>query len=129
MKMTRRMLLAGLVAGCCFAGCRSRPPVDPRVAVAPELESVVAVTDVRLTRGQSQQLTVQVSLVNETTDVVPLEYKTVWLDATGAQLASVVSSWQPKSVAPRDAVFLTATAPGPTAVDFRTYVQAAHGSR
>lgn len=131
MNMTRRALLLGLAAGICCAGCVSyhTPPMDRRVTVAPELGTAIWVTDVRLTRAQSQHLTMQANVVNNTSGVVQMEYKTVWLDAAGAQIDSIVSSWQPMSAAPRDVVGLTATAPGPEAVDFRFYVQAAHGSR
>lgn len=129
-KIARRSLLAGILAGIC-AGCISyhTPPMDRRITVAPELGDAIWVTDVRLAKGVSQHYTMQANIVNNTDGVMRIEYRTVWLDAAGMQLDSVVSSWQPMSAAPRDVVALAATAPSPLAVDFRLYVQAEHGSR
>lgn len=123
----KKGMLVLLAALCACVGCISyhTPPVDRRVTVAPGLGTAVWVTDVRLTKAQSQHYTFQANVVNNTEGVVRMEYKIVWLDANGAEIPSVVSTWQPISAAARDVVSLTATAPAPEAVDFRFYVQAA----
>ncbi|MGN0852590.1 MAG: YcfL family protein [Kiritimatiellia bacterium] len=123
--MVRRVFVSGLVAAA-VAGCVSyhTPPMDRRVTVAPDLGTAVWVTDVRLTRTGSQQLTLQANVVNNTDAVVRMAYRTVWLDAAGAEIPSAVSTWLPISAAPREVVGLKSTAPAPNAVDFRFYVQA-----
>ena len=69
----------------------------------------------------------QTNGANNTDGVVRMEYKVVWLDSNGAEIPSVVSTWQPMSAAARNVVGLTATAPAPEAVDFRLYIQGAQG--
>ena len=123
--MFRRGFLLGLAA-VAMAGCVSyhTPPMDRRVTISPDLGTAVWVTDVRVTRTGSQQTTLQANVVNNTDAVIRMEYRTVWLDAAGAELPSVVSTWLPISAAPREIVGLRSTAPAPEAVDFRFYVQA-----
>lgn len=124
--MIRKMLLSGLLASACI-GCVSyhTPPMDRRVTVAPDLGTYIWVTDVRLAKGVSQHYTFQANVVNNTSGIVKMEYKVVWLDANGLEIPSVVSTWQPMSSAARDIVGVTATAPSPDAVDFRFYVKVA----
>ena len=122
--MKRKMFLWSMLASVCI-GCVSyhTPPMDRRVTVAPDLGASIWVTDVRLAKGASQHYTFQANVVNNTSGTIRMEYKVVWLDATGLEIPSVVSSWQPMSAAARDIVGLTATAPSPDAVDFRFYVK------
>lgn len=124
--MKKGMLIVLAALSVCV-GCISyhTPPLDRRVTVAPDLGTVVWVTDVRLTKAQSQHYTLQANVVNNTSGVVRMEYRVVWLDTNGVEIPSVVSTWQPMSAAAREIVGLTATAPVPEAVDFRFYVQAA----
>ena len=123
----RKGMFIMLAALCACVGCVTyhTPPMDRRVTVAPDLGTAIWVTDVRLTKAHSQHYTLQANVVNNAECVVRMEYKVVWLDANGAEIPSVVSTWQPMSAASRDIVGLTATAPSPEAVDFRFYVQAA----
>ena len=125
MQITKKTFLAA-VAAFALCGCVSyhTPPLDRRVTVAPDLGSSVYVTDVRLARGASQHYTMQANIVNNTGDVVQVEYRTVWLDETGMEIPSVTSTWLPISAAAREVVGLASTAPSPEAVDFRFYVQA-----
>ena len=124
---TKMLCLLSALAVC--AGCVSyhTPPADRRVTVSPDLGSRVWVTDVRLTKAKSQHYTLQANVANNTDGVVRMEYKVVWLDSSGAEIPSVVSTWQPMSAAARNVAGLTATAPSPEAVDFRLYVQVARG--
>lgn len=124
-KLTKLLAFAGLIA-LSGLGCVSyhTPPMDRRVTVSPDLGTAVWVTDVRFTRIQSQQWTVQANVVNNTNAVVPMEYRVVWLDANGMELPGVMSTWLPISAAPREVIGLSATAPAPQALDFRFYVQA-----
>ena len=122
----KSFLMFGLLVSTCI-GCVSyhTPPMDRRVTVAPDLGTYVWVTDVRLAKGVSQHYTFQANVVNNTSCIVKMEYKVVWLDANGLEIPSVVSTWQPMSAAARDIVSLSATAPSPDAVDFRFYVKVA----
>ena len=124
---TKMLCLLSALAVC--AGCVSyhTPPADRRVTLSPDLGSRVWVTDVRLTKAKSQHYTLQANVANNTDGVVRMEYKVVWLDSNGAEIPSVVSTWQPMSAAARNVVGLTATAPAPEAVDFRLYIQGAQG--
>ncbi len=125
--MGKAMRAVGIAAAILLTGCVATmtPPMDRRITVAPDLGTAVWVTDVRLTKAQSLHYTFQANVVNNTPGVVRMEYRVVWLDANGAEIPSVVSTWQPMSAAARGVVGLTATAPAPEAVDFRFYVQAA----
>lgn len=124
-KLSEMLAFAGIIA-IAAVGCIAyhNPPMDRRVTVAPDLGTAVWVTDVRFTRIQSQQYTMQANVVNNTNAVVPMEYRVVWLDANGMELPGVMSDWQPISAAPRAVVGLAATAPSPQALDFRFHVQA-----
>ena len=114
------LLLAGVMCGC--VSYRT-PPADRRVTVSPDLRAEVWVTDIRLSRGQSQHYTLQANIVNNTNGDARFEYRVVWLDAAGVAIPSIVSDWQFVSAAAREIVGLTTTAPAPEAVDFRLYVQ------
>jgi len=113
-------VLAALVTGCVSY---HTPPIDRRVTVAPDLGTLVWVTDVRLAKGVSSHYTMQANVVNNTDDIVSMEYRVDWLDASGAVIPSVVSTWQHMSAAAREVLPLQATAPSSDAVDFRFYVQ------
>jgi len=126
----RRTLFAlcGLV--CCLVGqpgCRIRPEArtDCRATVAPELYGRVWVRDIRLSKEGSQQYTMQVNLVSKANGISRLEYRVDWLDAAGEAIPSVVSTWQPYSLAPFEVGAVQATAPAAEAVDFRFYVKGA----
>ena len=125
--MRKAMKALGIAAAILLTGCVATmtPPMDRRITVAPDLGMAVWVTDVRLTKAQSMHYTFQANVVNNTSGVVRMEYRVVWLDANGSEIPSAVSTWQPMSAAAREVVGLTATAPAPEAVDFRFYVQAA----
>ena len=124
MKIPRKHLIiaafAALAAGC--VSCHN-PPLDRRVTISPNLGTAVWVTDIRLAKGVSSHYTLQANVVNNTDDLVQMEYRVDWLDATGSAIPSVVSTWQQMSAAAREVVPLQATAPSPDAVDFRFYVQ------
>ena len=122
-----RKLIPLALAALAAAGCVSyhTPPADRRITLSPDLGDAVLVTDVRLVRDTSTHYTVQANVANCTDGIVAMEYNVTWLDESGAEIPSVVSTWQPMSAAPRTVVGLTATAPSPEAVDFRLYVQPA----
>ena len=95
--ISRKCFLAAALAGL-VAGCMSyhTPPIDRRVTVAPDLGYAVWVTDVRLDRGLSNQLTMQANVVNNSTRVMRMEYRVDWLNAAGNAIPSVVSNWHTK---------------------------------
>jgi uncharacterized protein YcfL len=125
--MPKKLLAPAMAAALAIVGCVSyhTPPDDRRVTVSPDLGAAVWVTDVRLANGASTHCTLQANVANNTDDVVPVEYRVVWLDGSGMEIPRVVSTWQFKSAAPREVFALTATAPSPAAADFRLYVQPA----
>ena len=110
---------AALTVGC----VSHQPSVDCRVTVAPDLGDTVEVVDLRLQKTHSSHYTMQANVVNNSAALVGLEYKTVWLDAGGEEIPTILSTWSRTSVRPRDIVALQSTAPDELAVDFRFYVR------
>jgi len=114
-----------LIVMLAVVGCQSSsaPVVDCRVTIAPELYGRVLVKDVRLSKEGGLQYTMQANVVNTVNGISRLEYRVDWLDAAGEVIPSVVSTWQPYSLAALEIGALQATAPTPEAVDFRFYVK------
>lgn len=124
MKNLKRTISSCLMLAVMACGCVSqRPAGDCRVTVAPDLGDEVQVADVRLQKGQSLHYTMQANVVNNSASLVSVEYKTVWLDAEGVEIPTVMSDWARSSIRPRDIVALQSTAPDESAVDFRFYVK------
>ncbi len=99
------------------------PPVDARVTLAPGLGSSIYVTSVRCTRNQAGYCLFQANVVNNSRKMARVEYKVQWLDETGMEIESVVSTWQNMAVQPGEIKGLSAVAAGKEAVDFRFYVR------
>lgn len=119
-----RLLLLNLSLAVLACGCTSVcPPRDCRVTVAPDLGDAVQVVDLRLQKARSSHYTMQANVVNNSAALVGLEYKTVWLDAGGEEIPTILSTWSRTSVRPRDIVALQSTAPDASAVDFRFYLK------
>ncbi len=112
--------LAALAAGC----TTFRESPDGRVVISADVHALVWVSDMRFERSPGGHCTVQANAVNGTDDILKLEYRVDWYDGAGMALPSVMSTWQPVSLAPHAKVPLTATAPTPGAVDYRMYIQA-----
>lgn len=120
----KKLMMIVLTAGAAaLAGCFSASPMDLRVTIAPDLGDDVQIVDLRLQKTRSSHYTMQTSVVNNSAALVGLEYKTVWLDAGGEEIPTILSTWSRTSVRPRDIVALQSTAPDESAVDFRFYVR------
>lgn len=121
----KTMLPILAVAASLGAGCVSAPmpPVDRRVTIAEDLGHDLYVTDVRCTKGQSDYLTFQANVVNNTRSDLGVAWKVQWLDADGMEIDSVVSKWKEMVIAPKDVRALKGTAPNREAVDMRFYVR------
>lgn len=124
MKITNRTLVFFLASAVLMSGCVSQlPSGDCRVTVAPDLGDSVQIVDLRLQKSRSSHYTMQANVVNNSAALVGLEYKTVWLDAGGEEIPTILSTWSRTSVRPRDIVALQSTAPDESAVDFRFYLK------
>lgn len=127
MKTLIRSLSFFLMSVALMSGCASwRLPSDCRVTVAPDLGDSVQIVDLRLQKAHSQHYTMQANVVNNSASLVGIEYKTVWLDAGGEEIPTILSTWARTSIRPRDIVALQSTAPDESAVDFRLYVKRTH---
>ena len=124
MKINRKCFLVAALAGL-VAGCVSyhTPPIDRRVTIAEDLGTAVWVTDVRCAKGTRPYATFQASVVNNTSHVLGVEWKVVWLDANGITIDSLVSTWNKVMLAPKDIQALKGTAPRPDAADMLFYVR------
>lgn len=119
------LLSGGLLAACMTGGCvatHAYPP-DRRITIAENLGSALYITDVKCAKGESNHYVFQANAVNNTRSVLQLKYKVVWLDANGLEIPTVLSTWQPFSIAPKDIAGLRAVAPVPEAADMRFYVR------
>lgn len=116
-------LLAAGLGGCALTPESVEAPVDRRVTIAADLARDILVTDVKCVRGASNVLTFQANVVNHTVKDCGLEWRLVWLDATGLEIESAVSNWTKLMIAPQDIAALVGTASTPNAVDMRFYVR------
>ena len=99
------------------------PPVDARVTLAPNLGKSIHVTSVRCMRNQAGYCLFQANVVNNSRRMARLEYKVQWLDETGMEIESVVSTWQNMAVQPGEIKGLSAVASAKEAADFRFYLR------
>ena len=124
--MMNRIFAIGLVAfaaGCTMAPATGDVPVDRRVTLAADLADDVVVTDLRCVRGQSGHLELQANVVNNLAEDRGVEWRIVWLDASGLEIESAVSTWAKRMVSPKDIAEIRCTAPSEKAVDFRFHLR------
>lgn len=124
--MTKRIFAIGLVAfaaGCAVAPETGDVPVDRRVTLAADLADDVVVTDLRCVRGQGGHLELQANVVNNLAEDRGVEWRIVWLDASGLEIESAVSTWTKRMVSPKDIAEIRCTAPSERAVDFRFHLR------
>jgi len=123
MKKILYLLLSAAVV--LLTGCVATPvaPVDRRVTLAPDVSGDVLVTDIRCAKGSSEFLTFQANVVNLTWGDYGVEWKVVWLDADGAEIDSLLSTWNKRMLSSQEIVGLKGTAPRRDAADMRLYVQ------
>jgi len=122
----RKLLVAlGLVLAAVFGGCVSKPipPMDRRVTVAEDLGCDAYVTDVRCVKNPGGYLVFQANVVNNTASDLGVEWKVQWLDATGVEIDSIVSTWNKLMISAKDIRALKGVAPQLDAADMRFYVR------
>lgn len=116
-------LFAGLAAGCVMSPDVADVPVDRRVTLAADLANDVVVTDLRCVRGTSGFLEFQAGVVNNLTEDRGIEWRVVWLDASGLEIPSAVSNWAKRMISPKDIAEIRNVAPSQTAADFRFHLR------
>ena len=115
--------LVALAAGCTMAPATGDVPVDRRVTLAADLADDMVVADLRCVRGQSGHLELQANVVNNLAEDRGVEWRIVWLDASGLEIESVVSTWAKRMISAKDIVEIRCTAPSDKAVDFRFHLR------
>ena len=113
-------LLMLLVSGCAH---NPIPQADARVKLVGGLGSSVYVSDVLCVRNQAGYCLLQANMVNNSKKQARVEYKVQWLDGTGMEIESLVSTWQMIAVQPGEIKGLSAVAPNKEASDFRFYAR------
>ena len=98
-------------------------PVDRRVTLAADLANDMVVTDLRCVRGPSGHLEVQANVVNNLAEDRGVEWRVVWLDATGLEIESAVSNWAKRMISAKDIGEIRTVAPSQAAVDFRFHLR------
>ena len=117
------MGLAALAAGCTMPLATGDVPVDRRITLAADLADDVVVTDLRCVRGPSGHLELQANIVNNLAEDRGVEWRIVWLDASGLEIESIVSVWTKRMISAKDIAEIRCTAPSEKAVDFRFHLR------
>ena len=112
-----------LAAGCTMTPATNDIPVDRRVTLAADLADDMVVTDLRCVRGPSGHLELQANVVNNLAEDRGVEWRVVWLDASGLEIESVVSNWAKRMVSAKDIAEIRSVAPSQAAVDFRFHLR------
>ena len=124
--MKRRLIAALFVAasvGCTMTPTTGDRPVDRRITLAADLADDMVVTDLRCVRGPGGHLDFQANVVNNLAEDRGVEWRIVWLDASGLEIESVVSNWAKRMVSAKDIAEIRCTAPTEKAVDFRFHLR------
>jgi uncharacterized protein YcfL len=125
--------IAGLtLAVACVSGCKTVNSVeraelvaqrqmvdDQRVLTDAGLNRRVRVVGVNESTGLGGLLKVQVELLNTTRSLQTFNYKFEWFDANGNLVSTPASAFLPRQIEGKESLFLAATAPLPSAKDFR----------
>jgi len=90
---------------------------DKRVITDASLNRGVRIVGVNEVPGEF--LKIQVELLNTTGSLKSFNYRFEWFDANGVQLNSPTSVYVSRSIEGKESTFISATAPTPSAKDFR----------
>jgi hypothetical protein len=102
-----------------FAPPRPTPsPTDKRFIIAPELENIIHVVNVRLNHPEGSYLEIQVTVENMTAVRQQFNYHIEWFDADGTSLTPDNLEFLPWMLLPREVASIAVKAPLPTAADF-----------
>jgi hypothetical protein len=91
---------------------------DKRFIIAPELEHVIHVVNVRLNNPSGAYLKIQVTVQNMTKAPQHFSYRIEWFDQDGAGLPQGGQEFIPWMLLPQEVSSIAVTAPLPTAADF-----------
>ena len=97
---------------------QSPPSAVKRFVIAPELEGILHVVNVRLNHPAGSYLEIQVTVENKTTARQQFSYHIDWFDADGTSLTPDSLEFLPWMLLPREVASIAVKAPLPTAVDF-----------
>lgn len=90
---------------------------DKRIITDAGLNRAVRIVGVNETPGDF--LKVQIELQNTTRSLKSFNYRFEWFDANGMQVNSPTSIYIPRQIEGKESLFISATAPTPSAKDFR----------
>jgi uncharacterized protein YcfL len=115
----------GLLVGCTTVNTVERAePVgqrqlvnDKRIVTDASLNRAVRIVAVNEIPGEF--LKVQIELQNTTRSLRSFNYRFEWFDANGMQVNSPTSVYIPRQIEGKENLFISTTAPAPTAKDFR----------
>lgn len=119
------LLLPVLLLGCASPLGRTGGVVeDARLRIAPNVAGSLRIVDARMAKGASDVYRLQLTFENLRSSPVRFFYRVSWLDASGMEIPSTLSSWRADALGPRELRPVSAVAPSAGAVDFLVQVQA-----
>lgn len=119
------LLLPALLLGCASPLGRTGGVVeDARLRIAPNVAGSLRIVDARMAKGASDVYRLQLTFENLRSSPVRFFYRVSWLDASGMEIPSTLSSWRADALGPRELRPVSAVAPSAGAVDFLVQVQA-----
>lgn len=119
------LLLPALLLGCASPLGRTGGGVeDARLRIAPNVAGSLRIVDARMAKGASDVYRLQLTFENLRSSPVRFFYRVSWLDASGMEIPSTLSSWRADALGPRELRPVSAVAPSAGAVDFLVQVQA-----
>ena len=125
-----KRLLPLLLLPCLLLGCAS--PLgrtdgvadDARLRIAPNIAGSLRIVDARMAKGASDVYRLQLTFENLRSDATRFFYRVSWIDESGMEIPSTLSSWRADALGPYELRPISAVAPSPAAVDFLVQVQA-----
>jgi uncharacterized protein YcfL len=131
-KMTPFLILLLAAGGCVTHVTRVEtaeplaPPVaqrqtvtDKRVVIDPGLDQTIHIVGIKSTTGPEGFLKIQLDVQNQTDSARHFSYRIDWYNKDGLELPMAASAPLTWMLLGRETSFLAATAPTPTARDFR----------
>ena len=106
-----------------ITSCVTVPSYPPRINVAGELHSRITIEDYVSTISRSKTLEVQVSVKNETTRPLRLDYSVDWKDGRGISVRSILTGWNTITLRPGIIENLIFTAPNENVVEYQIYLE------
>jgi uncharacterized protein YcfL len=92
---------------------------DKRVVIDPALDHVIRIVGIKSTPGSEGFLKIQLNVLNLSNSSERFSYCIDWFDKDGLALSRASSAPMPWMLLSHETSFLAATAPTPTAKDFR----------